>query len=583
MAGITITTNNGIKTIFRTFSYRNSNNKSVHDRKVIGRINTETNEPIFNRFFKTLVASQGLNINEIKSIPIHNIPKFVDFGTLDKQNIDIINLKDDEIVTPMTKITIEDDLLNENGLQTIEIDDNTILIFPETDITSLKIGPQFILHKITNKTGLLDILKDVFPVNWQEIITIAYFLVNTNEPVMYCQNWVEQTKTFLDSNNLYSQRISEILSEINSYDINRFYNKWTEHTVEDGYVALDITSISSYSKFISYIEPGYNRNDEKLPQLNLSLLFGEKSGLPIFSTFYTGSINDVKTITSCIAHLEAINIKKSKLVMDKGFYSYKNISLLLNKYEDHKFLIAMPFTNDLAKTISNNNEQKFEDKSGFTVGNTLIRAYSCLMPRYYNDKLIYHVFYNKKLYEDVKEEKIKDATIKLEEAIKNPEVYKDNEEYTNVLIFKKDKKNGNYLISINFNKIYNEIRNTGKLIIVSNDKELNYQEVLKIYRNKDCVEKAFNRLKSHLDLYRLRIHDDKRLEGKLFIAFIALVINSFIHKTMKANKLYEKYTLDLLIKELEKIKIYNIGEKQFLSPISKANKHILSCFDIKVK
>jgi transposase len=89
-------------------------------------------------------------------------------------------------------------------------------------------------------------------------------------------------------------------------------------------------------------------------------------------------------------------------------------------------------------------------------------------------------------------------------------------------------------------------------------------------------------MKSNLDLNRLRIHDDSRLNGKLLIAFIALIINSSIHKVMETNDLYKKFTHDSLIHELEKITLTTINDKQTISPISKTNKIILEAFGVKV-
>ena len=47
------------------------------------------------------------------------------------------------------------------------------------------------------------------------------------------------------------------------------------------FLAYDVTSISSYSKGIESLEWGYNRDKEKLPQLNLGMYYGESSGLPL--------------------------------------------------------------------------------------------------------------------------------------------------------------------------------------------------------------------------------------------------------------------------------------------------------------
>jgi hypothetical protein len=45
---------------------------------------------------------------------------------------------------------------------------------------------------------------------------------------------------------------------------------------------------------------GYNRDGEKLPQVNLCMPLGEQSRLPVFQTLYNGSIKDVNTLKSTL-------------------------------------------------------------------------------------------------------------------------------------------------------------------------------------------------------------------------------------------------------------------------------------------
>jgi transposase len=100
------------------------------------------------------------------------------------------------------------------------------------------------------------------------------------------------------------------------------------------------------------VEWGYNRDGEKLAQINLCLLMGEKSRLPVFQTVYSGSLKDVSTFKTTIR--EASCYAKGKrllLVMDKGFYSAKNVNLLLESREKYGFLRAVPFTAAFAKEL----------------------------------------------------------------------------------------------------------------------------------------------------------------------------------------------------------------------------------------
>ena len=90
-----------------------------------------------------------------------------------------------------------------------------------------------------------------------------------------------------------------------------------------------------------------------------------------------------------------------------------------------------------------------------------------------------------------------------------------------------------------------------------------------IYRMKDVVEKSFLRHKNSLDLDRLRVHGDDRMQKKIFIAFIAQIIVSAIHGTMKEKDLYKRMKLNKLILELAKLKAATVSGKIIHRPMTK--------------
>jgi len=72
-------------------------------------------------------------------------------------------------------------------------------------------------------------------------------------------------------------------------------------------------------------------------------------------------------------------------------------------------------------------------------------------------------------------------------------------------------------------------------------------ETLRVYRDKDYVEKCFDDLKNQLDIKRLRIHTSSTLDGRLFVQFIASIYMSALRKKMRDVGLIKKYTLRKLL------------------------------------
>lgn len=88
-------------------------------------------------------------------------------------------------------------------------------------------------------------------------------------------------------------------------------------------------------------------------------------------------------------------------------------------------------------------------------------------------------------------------------------------------------------------------------------------------------------MKNELDLKRLRIHSDAAMKGRLFIGFIALILQSHINKVMKGTDLSKKYTVDELISELENISLIEFTSgKKIMTEISKKQRFIYEKFKV---
>ncbi|MCL1912488.1 MAG: hypothetical protein FWG10_01060 [Eubacteriaceae bacterium] len=92
-----------------------------------------------------------------------------------------------------------------------------------------------------------------------------------------------------------------------------------------GCSCYDITSVSFRSKQNEYVRYGHNRDKEKLPQINLGMVFGKRSGLPAFFRLLPGNINGVSTLQATIAQLDFIGQAKPALIMERGFYRIINV------------------------------------------------------------------------------------------------------------------------------------------------------------------------------------------------------------------------------------------------------------------
>lgn len=461
----------------------------------------------------------------------------------------------------------------------------SIQTFTSEDIrrsSVLEFGAMYLLQNIAQQIGLLSALQSALPKHHQEIFTLACYLVSSGDPFLYCEEWLSKTSC-LDVGSLSSQRISELLQAITSDQREAFYQAWCKQRSEQEYLALDITSTSSYSELIQDVEWGYNRDKEQLPQINICMLMGETSRLPIYQVLYSGSLKDVSTLETTLSKMDAISGGKPTLtVMDKGFFSTRNVNAMLNRVLPVQFVIAVPFTSSFAKKMVSS-ERKDIDRLQHTlvIGEDSLRAVTKERVWNENHRLHTHVYYHAMQALKLREELYAHVTVLKERAEAHPlAALKDEESGKYLIIRKSENTLSGYTVNIREEVVDKELETAGWLVVLSNDVS-DAKEALSIYRQKDVVEKGFLRLKTQLDLGRLRVHRDDSMQNKVFIGFIALILMSHMHKVMLDQRLYKKMTMKKLLLLLSKLRVQHINDQRILFPLTKEQKAIYKAFSVK--
>lgn len=439
---------------------------------------------------------------------------------------------------------------------------------------SVDFGNIYLMKQLAESTGLKQVIQECFPDCWQELLVCAMHLCSENEPLYLCQQWAEDSAVPIAPS---SQKLSKLLVFLNEERRMCFYQAWAKLRAEREYLALDITSVSSWSELIQYVERGYNRDHEKLPQINLGMLFGEQSRLPVFCRTYPGSIKDVSTLVGMSTFTDHLSLKLLHLVMDRGYYSLKGITPLLKNYI--KFSIGVPFTTNLAKeAVTQVQETISSPRNAIEVDGHIY--YAQTLVRTINDRRVYlHVYFDEERHARERTVLVQ-KIIQLETELTDGSMKRMAPAAKKYFSFHK-RKDGGYNIHRNEEVIEQERSLSGYFEIMSNDsKDAKY--VLEVYRTKDVVEKSFDNLKNDLDLERLRVHSDDAMEGRIFIGFVSLILISSIREQMRQAGLYQSFSFNTLMKELKKLKLveFKNGDK-LLTEITAKQKKIYKDFGLR--
>jgi len=458
-----------------------------------------------------------------------------------------------------------------------------------SDLVTKNYGNTFLVKFLAEKLGVTGILKSLFPENYLEILGLSFFEIIEASGLYLFPYWLDE-QYLPGVKKLHSPDISKLCEALGRLQTGRveFIQKWIEHLKPIKGIYYDITSISSYSTKIDFIEWGYNRDHENLAQLNMGVTFCQNNSLPIYYNLYPGSIVDVTTLKNCIKYLKIYNLNDILFVLDRGFFSKANILEMNNCESKVAFIQPLPFSLKKVKALIKKNKKLLLNPANAFKFNEEILAYQHSSLNFDEDNFDAHLFFNEKSEVEQKHHFLS-TLLALEEKLKNkkfktlkkylecrnsniPEKYREYFKW-NKTIFQVEK---------NIKKIKTFLSKMGCFILLTNQEGMDKFEVLNIYRQRDQVEKIFNILKNEMDGDRLRAHSQYNTEGRLFVKFIALIVYAEITRVMKAKKLFKKFSIKELFAELKKLKITHIEKNApFLSELSKKQRIIFEAFDIK--
>jgi transposase len=290
-------------------------------------------------------------------------------------------------------------------------------------------------------------------------------------------------------------------------------------------------------------------------------VIGEESLLPVYYRILPGNISDVKTVKKMVIDSKFLKLDNVKFVMDRGCYDLKNLKQFLA--ENISFIVGgkknVSFIEScLLDSISlGNDHQCYLDKY-----NVYGRTYEEKIAIIEKNKTKKLVPINIHIICDLEKAAVEKNNFhsKLNEAV---DAVCDNsatdlqkklvDKYCEI---KFDRKSKQYDLAYRDELINEKTAVMGYFCLLS-DTSVDLNTAVRVYRNKDTVEKAFHVMKSSLSRKRTtQMHRIDRIEGHTFLKFVGLILRSAIHKIMDDNNIYKQYTMDELLSELDVIQKY---------------------------
>ena len=430
------------------------------------------------------------------------------------------------------------------------------------------IGASFLVRRILESLGIPDILKEVFGGNRaSSIIAASTHMVCRGNVFEYVADWCEGYT--IKGTKLTSQGASTLFASIAYEERMAFFRAWVKRQPDSEHYAYDVTSFSSYATGIAETEWGYNRDKEKLPQINFGCYLGQESGLPVFYVTYPGSIVDKSHMRYMMAYNETLGIGQVCFIMDRGFCKTDNIKYMHTSRLS--YIIGVEAWHKTIRTAIN--EVRDDILSMRHLVKTGIYARS-IHSRFYGATSTLHVFYDPSMAESQRRDLYRTVEVDDEKLCQLEQLTKkEAKRYRNYFVINLA-ADGTFTYERDYGKIDDAAKSCGFFCLLTNTED-GSAEVLDIYRRKDSIEKSFDDLKNHIDMKRLRTHSSNTTDGKMFCAFISLIVNLEMENMLAAYKAEKSMSKAALISELEKIKIVFLNDgKRLMNPITKTQRTI---------
>lgn len=455
--------------------------------------------------------------------------------------------------------------------------------------SSFDYGSIFVLQSIMAELKIDRYLEDLLPSSEVSMVrALAFNRIIRPMAMKNVDSWYKGTALTFDSSQikLSGQRLSELLCKLVESNIpDRFMSQLIEGTGTKDTLIYDITSLSSYSQLINLLEYGYNRDGEALPQINLSLVLDKDNGIPVMYDLFPGSISDVSTLSGTLKKIKAYGIQNYIAVMDRGFFSLANLYELM--HNGISFVMAAKLQlNDLKHLLTETQKDIEDAKYLHKFNKDPIFAKPII---YKMDSIEVHgyAYYDPKL-EQNKRQTLLSRLYDIREELLKVRLKKNSNPF---VIFKEKARGfGNYFdwqaiddhfdISIKQNAVAQRINKMGKYILFYSG-DFDWMKCLSLYRERDEIEKSFKALKNEIDILPLNTHSEETTKGFIFVAFLSLIIRTRLITMMRDAGLLDKYSVELLLLQLEKFRKITLADGQILlTEMTKKQREILQALKL---
>lgn len=477
-------------------------------------------------------------------------------------------------------------------------------IIKKSPVATYRFGDVALLYHAANRLGMIELINKYVPkrqglsLGLELFLTVAHRLLDNKPSSSNLSRWVGTTHL----PNLLGFDPKRITNNTQQYLMDKLYNEERniDHLFristelyekalpffggEEYTFFYDITSTYFEGRHCPIAYLGYSRDNavDKL-QINIAMIMNGKYGLPLMTKVFEGNVNDARTVYEMIYYPKVILGKEEALlVMDRGMDSEDNIRLMDTVHYDyviglrsnHKFVEKLKMSTD----SSTDDWKIFEDKGQ----KIKLKKYRKNIFGKRRIVLLYYTPAVAKSQAEIRQRRIDNAMRSFREERKLT-MKRANEIIRGLrkfFIIRSTEKGVEW--QLNKVGINRAEKHDGKFCIITN-KNIESEEIFKLYFSKDKVEKGFRYMKQDVNLHptRKRLADHVRVDVFIcHLGYLLMMVAQHLAQQKKINIFWDELSSEA--KEIRLLELQDCSENiQFqIVPNNKIQRFIVDELDL---
>jgi transposase len=412
-----------------------------------------------------------------------------------------------------------------------EVDGRTVLSSSLSDVCIDEVrlyGPLIVLDYLAKDIGLHEVLGKCSA----EILSMVYAHCLDYKSVQQMSRWFERTDLalILGLEGLTEARLLHAMDDLEARDTVELQKQIFERVAQRYNIDLgstgvvyDVTNTYLYGKNCPLGKLGKDKQGVKgRPLIQIGLAVTKEEGIPILHQVFDGNIHDARTLQDILSALRRYHFSNALVVFDRGISSKKNQKDI--KALRHRVLCGLPLDSALKHRLRSTiaTEELVEYENRVRLNKTVF--YVTTQPYTLGGvkgKLAF--CFNERLQRDIRESRYDEIGYAQKLVREGKAIKEGMEQFVG--------KDGRLL-----RKRLRQLEEFDGYSCIFTTARMSKTEMVRLYFEKDLVEKAFQSLKGVIKLQPIRHWLYNRVIAHVFICYLAYLLLSLLKQRLTRRR-----------------------------------------------